>query len=38
MALYYRSSWYVSEEILKNIPEGRMKDVIYFNPADLESL
>jgi len=26
----------VSEEILRQIPGGRKKDVIYFNPADLE--
>jgi hypothetical protein len=26
----------VSEEILKHIPEGRIKDVIYFNPSDLD--
>jgi hypothetical protein len=25
----------VSEEILRHIPEGRIKDVIYFDPADL---
>lgn len=25
----------VSEEILQHIPEGRIKDVIYFDPADL---
>lgn len=26
-----------SEEILKFIPEDRIKDVVYFNPADIES-